>query len=99
MDELWKFKIATRQWKKQNKQTAKRVAWPAPRSLHSAVVVSNRMLVYGGNAPGLGDVWSFDFVQRSWLLLAEVILFVGFSPTKFLAGDGAKCGEHVRVTV
>lgn len=47
---------------------------PAPRYLHSAVVVDNAMLVFGGTEKTAGDVWSFSFRKLSWTRLSHVSL-------------------------
>ncbi len=47
---------------------------PAPRYLHSAVVVDNAMLVFGGTEKTAGDIWSFSFRKLSWNRLSHVSL-------------------------
>ena len=47
---------------------------PTPRYLHSAVVVDNAMLVFGGTEKTAGDVWSFSFKKLSWTRLSHVSL-------------------------
>ncbi len=45
---------------------------PAARYLHTAVVVENAMLVFGGTEKAAGDVWSFSFKKLSWTRLSHV---------------------------
>ena len=45
---------------------------PSARYLHSAVVVGETMVVFGGYLEWQGDVWSFSFSSRRWTKLSEV---------------------------
>lgn len=45
---------------------------PAPRYLHTAVVVGDAMLVFGGTKKTAGDVWSFSFRKTAWTRLSQV---------------------------
>lgn len=45
---------------------------PSPRYLHSAVVVQDALLVFGGTLKTAGDVWSFSFKKHVWSKLANV---------------------------
>ena len=45
---------------------------PAPRYLHTAVVVADAMLVFGGTQKTAGDVWSFSFRKLAWTRLSHV---------------------------
>lgn len=45
---------------------------PAPRYLHTAVVVADAMLVFGGTQKTAGDVWSFNFKKMTWTRLSQV---------------------------
>jgi len=64
MDELYMFDIKSHTWR------------PAARYLHSAVVVGDSMVIFGGNDKASGDVWSFNFATRRWKQLSKVQLFV-----------------------
>ena len=45
---------------------------PSARYLHSAVVVGDTMVVFGGFLEWQGDVWSFSFSSQRWTKLSEV---------------------------
>ena len=47
---------------------------PSARYLHTAVLVKDSMVVFGGNDKNNGDVWSFNFSNRRWTQLSKVQL-------------------------
>jgi len=71
-NDLWKYDSPSNSWTKIN------AGGPAPsgRWGHSADVLGNRMLVFGGNSAGavsLNDIWSFDFSTNNWQQLETII--------------------------
>jgi len=49
---------------------------PVGRWGHSADVLGNRMLIFGGNTPigkVVNDIWSYDFTNNQWQLLEVVV--------------------------
>ena len=68
MDELYMFDPDTRTWTFINARSK----GPAARYLHTAVVVQDAMLVFGGTEKTAGDVWSFSFKKLSWTRLSHV---------------------------
>ncbi len=72
MDELYMFDIKSHSWE----FVLPKGQRPGARYLHSAVVVGDSMVIFGGNDKASGDVWSFNFATRRWKLLSKVQLFV-----------------------
>ena len=70
MDEVYMYDPGKHSWTFMNARGKK----PAPRYLHSAVVVDNAMLVFGGTEKTAGDIWSFSFRKLSWNRLSHVSL-------------------------
>ena len=70
MDEVYVFDPEKHSWTFINARGKK----PAPRYLHTAVVVNGAMLVFGGTEKTAGDVWSFSFKKLSWTRLSHVSL-------------------------
>ena len=68
MDELYMYNPEQHAWKFVSPRGKK----PAPRYLHTAVVVADAMLVYGGTEQTAGDVWSFSFKKLAWTRLSHV---------------------------
>ena len=68
MDELYMFDIASRKWELIVPKGPK----PGARYLHTAVVVKDSMVVFGGNDKECGDVWNFKFSNRRWTQLSKV---------------------------
>ena len=68
MDELHKLDLTSGTWSLVSTKGPK----PAPRYLHTAVLIGNSMVIYGGNNKACGDVWSFNLVEQSWTKLSEV---------------------------
>lgn len=68
MDELYVFDLKKHTWELVVPKGSK----PAARYLHTAVVVKDAMVIYGGSESALGDVWSFDFKSRRWTQLSKV---------------------------
>ena len=68
MDELYMYNPEEHAWKFVSPRGKK----PAPRYLHTAVVVADAMLVYGGTEQTAGDVWSFSFKKLVWTKLSHV---------------------------
>jgi N-acetylneuraminic acid mutarotase len=66
-NDLWFFNTPTSSWKKMNPSGT----LPAARHMHSADVVGDRMLVFGGtSAQGdLNDLWSYQFSRNEWTQL------------------------------
>jgi len=65
-NDLWRFDIDDSEWTMLSPSTLTK---PCGRWGHSAVVLGESMIVYGGNAEGqelLGDLWAFNFNTRSW---------------------------------
>lgn len=65
--DLWAYDIDLRVW--QNLKSKSRDI-PAPRWLHTAVAVGEKMVVFGGVSYSdiiLGDVWMFDVKKLQWL--------------------------------
>ncbi|KAA6426624.1 MAG: hypothetical protein FRX49_03734 [Trebouxia sp. A1-2] len=69
MDELYVFDIKSHSWE----LVLPKGQRPAARYLHSAVVVGDSMVIFGGNDKASGDVWSFQFAARRWKLLSKVV--------------------------
>lgn len=69
MDELHVFTLDTNTWTAVTTKGPR----PAARYLHTAVLIDDAMVVYGGNSKALGDVWSFNLTQRTWTKLSEVL--------------------------
>ena len=72
VDVLWTFDIeASSWWKMGNLEGAN----PRPRSMHTALALGGKMLIFGGVASGshmlMNDVWSLDMGERKW---QEVII-------------------------
>ncbi len=74
MDELYMFDIKSHSWE----FVLPKGQRPAARYLHSAVVVGDSMVIFGGNDKASGDVWSFNFATRRWKLLSKVQPFVAY---------------------
>ncbi|DBA83936.1 TPA: Kelch motif, variant 3 [Trebouxia sp. C0004] len=70
MDEVYMYDPEKHSWTFINGRGKK----PIPRYLHSAVVVDNAMLVFGGSEKTAGDVWSFSLKKLSWTRLSHVSL-------------------------
>ena len=70
MDELYVYDPKEHVWTLISPQGKK----PAPRYLHTAVVVEDAMLVFGGTKKTDGDVWSFSFKKTTWSRLAQVCI-------------------------
>lgn len=68
MDELYMYDPLKQTWTSISPRGKK----PAPRYLHSAVVVGDAMLVFGGTEKTAGDVWSFSFKKLAWTRLSHV---------------------------
>ena len=68
MDELYMYDFKAHTWTFINPRGKK----PAPRYLHTAVVVGDAMLVFGGTDKNAGDVWSFSFKKSAWTRLSHV---------------------------
>lgn len=68
MDELHMLDLDTNTWTSVSTKGPR----PAARYLHTAVLIDDAMLVYGGNSKTLGDVWSFNLTQRAWTKLSKV---------------------------
>ncbi|XP_064611419.1 F-box only protein 42-like [Liolophura sinensis] len=63
-NELHTYSLVTNRWSHLFPQTS-----PRPCAGHSACVVQDKMVVFGGcHSPGLGcnDTWVYDFVQKNW---------------------------------
>jgi hypothetical protein len=65
-DDLWAYELATDTW-------TMLPAGATPRANHTAVVVDDTLLVYGGNESTdglaflpLGDTWAFDLASETW---------------------------------
>ncbi|KAK9820539.1 hypothetical protein WJX72_011414 [[Myrmecia] bisecta] len=92
LDELWSFDIKKRSWSPILNAKAS-PEWPAARYLHVAVPVGAQMLVYGGNAAELGDVWSFDFASRKWMLLIKTVEADVGGPGSLFAASAVPAGD------
>ena len=68
MDELYAFDLKAHTWELIVPKGSK----PAARYLHTAVVIKDAMVIFGGSESALGDVWSFDFKSRRWTQLSKV---------------------------
>ena len=68
MDELHMLDLSTNTWTSVSPSGKK----PGARYLHSAVMINDAMVVYGGNDKACGDVWSFNITKRAWTKLADV---------------------------
>ena len=68
MDELYVFDLKSHTWEHIVPKGSK----PAARYLHTAVVIKDAMVIFGGSDPALGDVWSFNFKSRRWTQLSKV---------------------------
>ena len=68
MDELHMLDLKSGTWTSITTKGSK----PAARYLHTAVLIDDAMVVYGGNNKACGDVWSFNLTQRSWTKISEV---------------------------
>lgn len=68
MDELYAFDLKAHTWELIVPKGSK----PAARYLHTAVVIKDAMVIFGGSETALGDVWSFDFKSRRWTQLSKV---------------------------
>lgn len=68
MDELYMFDIKSQTWEFIRPKGQK----PAARYLHSAVVIGDCMVIFGGNDKASGDVWSFNLEIRRWKQLSQV---------------------------
>jgi hypothetical protein len=67
-DDLWGFDLATDSWVELPSANG-----PSPRSNHSAVVIGDRLVIYGGNASTdglsfipLDDTWAYDLEAEVW---------------------------------
>ena len=69
MDELYMFDLQTHAWELIIPKGAK----PAARYLHTAVLIKDTMVIFGGNDKASGDVWSFKFKSRRWTQLSKVM--------------------------
>lgn len=68
MDELYMFDLNSLTWEHILPKGSK----PAARYLHTAVVIKDAMVIFGGSDAALGDVWSFNFDSRRWTQLSKV---------------------------
>ena len=68
MDDIWRYDPADNAWTFINVKGKK----PEPRYLHTAVVVQDAMLVFGGTKKTAGEVWSFSFRKLAWSKLSNV---------------------------
>lgn len=68
MDELYAFDLKSLTWE----CIVPKGSRPAARYLHTAVVIKDAMVVFGGSDSALGDVWSFSFESRRWTQLSKV---------------------------
>lgn len=67
-NDLWKYDARANTWTKMNPSGD----IPAGRWGHSADVIGNRMLIFGGNMAGSvnsNDIYSYDFTNNHWQLL------------------------------
>lgn len=70
--DLWEYDLDTKIWKcvlAQSENGVYPAPMPEPRLLHSAVTVSNRMVVFGGashEGKVLGDTWTFNPLTSAW---------------------------------
>ena len=69
MDELYMLDLKSRTWELITPKGSK----PAARYLHSAVLLKDTMVIFGGNDKTCGDVWSFKFKSHRWTQLSKVI--------------------------
>ena len=68
MDEMYAFDLKAHTWE----LIAPKGPKPAARYLHTAVVIKDAMVIFGGSESALGDVWSFNFKSRRWTQLSKV---------------------------
>ena len=68
MDELYMLDLKTHTWELIVPKGSK----PSARYLHTAVVIKDAMVIFGGNDKDCGDVWSFSFKSRRWSQLSKV---------------------------
>jgi len=69
-DEVWEYNIDTKIWRLIPKVAGLGAAFPQPRWLHTAVVIDDKMVVFGGVNPDsviLNDVWVYDPDSHHWL--------------------------------
>jgi N-acetylneuraminic acid mutarotase len=66
-NDLWFFNTVKNTWKQASPSGSK----PAPRHMHSADVIGDRMLVFGGASQqgDLNDLWSYQFSRNEWVQL------------------------------
>lgn len=69
MDELYMFDLNSLTWEHILPKGSK----PAARYLHTAVVIKDAMVIFGGSDAALGDVWSFNFDSRRWTQLSKMV--------------------------
>jgi len=71
-NDLWRYDGRSNTWTKMNPSGD----IPTGRWGHSADVLGNRMLVFGGNTPignVVNDIYSYDFTNNQWQLLQVVV--------------------------
>ena len=66
--DLWNFDLRQHSWTRVQPRGTR----PSARYLHSAVVIGDAMVVFGGFLEWQGDVWSFSFSSQRWTKLSEV---------------------------
>jgi N-acetylneuraminic acid mutarotase len=66
-NDLWFFNTISFTWRKASPSGS----YPAGRQMHSADVVGDRMLVFGGSSQkgDLNDLWSYQFSRNEWVQL------------------------------
>jgi len=69
VNDLWKFDLATSSWTLVHNGTGDKV--PSPRKEHAAVLVKDRMYIFGGafQEGYLNDLWAWDIPSMKWLLI------------------------------
>ena len=70
LNDLWIFDIPSRKWKEEKPVSPA----PIPRSGHSACIVRDQMMIFGGIlevTKELDDMHTFDFKSKRWVSLFE----------------------------
>jgi hypothetical protein len=90
-NDLWTYTVATNKWTKLSISGA-----PSPRQGHSAVVIGDRMIIFGGQnskQQTLNDLYSYSLSRRVWTKLEPS----GVSPMPRMSQSAAVVGSTMLV--
>ncbi len=58
---------------------------PSPRTLHTAVISNNKLIIIGGKSSSTSsnDIWSFDFTSKKWTQISSDIPLKGYYSSSY----------------